>query len=119
MILKNKVILQPDEEIRCELIRLYLDQHHPAILFQFQDEVRQTTNHIVRSRKDVKDACIAYARRHGLVSDPPEFPVRPILPTPQTPEEKKAVSDTWSAYSKAEKLSHKEYAKWLDSVFKA
>lgn len=34
----SKLVIGSDEEIRCELIRLYLDQHHPAILSQYQEE---------------------------------------------------------------------------------
>lgn len=115
----NKLILQPNEEIRVELVRLYLDQGHPAILDQLQEEVRQVTNHIVRSRRDVKDACIAYARRHGLVGEPPAFPVRPLLSTPQTEEEKKQVVESWKQFYSAEKEAKAQYAKWLDTVFKS
>jgi transposase len=106
-------------EIRSELIRLYLEQEHPAILFQLQDEVLNVTNHIVRSRKDVKNACIAYALRHNLVSQPPGFPVKPSLPTPQGPEDNKIVKAAWDEYYETEKLAAKDYKKWLDSVFKA
>lgn len=112
----NKLVLQADEEIRCELIRLYLNQRHPAILAQLQEEVRQVTNHIVRSRKDVKNARIAYARRHGLVAEPPAFPIEPVLPTPQNQEEKRIISEAWGNYRKDKKQVSKEYAKWLDTV---
>lgn len=115
----NKLILQPDEEIRTELIRLYLDQHHPAILRQLQSEVMAVTNHIVRSRRDVKDASIAYALRHGLVGPAPTFPRKPELPTPVTDAEKKAVKEAWSEFRSAEKKAGKEYSAWLTSVFRA
>ena len=115
----NKLVIPDGHEIRTELVRLYLDQPHPAILAQLQEEVRQVTNHIVRSRRDVKDACIAYARRHGLVGEPPAFPVRPSLPIPQTEGEKKQVSEDWKQFYAAEKEAKAQYAKWLDTVFKA
>lgn len=114
----NKTILLPNEEIRTELVRLYLDQHHPPILVQLQEEVRQVTNHIVRGRRDTKDAVVAYCRRHGLVGEPPAFPDRPSLPRPQGPEDNKVVKEAWKAYDKAETDAKKAYAKWLDTAFK-
>jgi transposase len=115
----NKFNLKENEEVRSELIRLYLDQEHPAILAQLQEEVRRVTNHIVRGRRDVKDACIAYARRHNLVDDPPAFPVQPSSPTPENDKEKNEVKEDWDQFYAAEKSAKKQYAKWLDSVFKA
>ena len=113
----NKLVLQPHEEIRVELIRLYLDPEHPKLLKQLQEEVQAVTNHIVRGRKDVKAARIAYARKHALVSDPPAFPEEPSLPKPQDKEANKAVKAAWDAYGKAYDLVSKEYSKWLNRVF--
>src|SRR5690606_4820275 len=107
------------EEIRCELIRLYLDQDHPAILRQLQDEVRQATNHIVRSRKDVKNAVIAYALRNGLVGPAPGFPEEPSLPKPQGPEDNSSVREAWAEFRKQKTAAVKSYGAWLNGVFKA
>ena len=115
----NKLVLKPNEEVRSELIRLCLDPEHPAIFAKLQEEVRQITNHIIRSRRDVKDACVAYARRNGLVEEPPVFPTRPQLPKPETPEQKKQTSEIWNQFFCDEKQVKIEYAKWLDTVFKA
>ncbi len=115
----NKLILRPDEEIRTEMIRLYLDQNHPAILRQLQSEVMAVTNHIVRSRRDVKEASIAYALRHGLVGPAPTFPRKPELPTPVTDEEKKAVKEAWAQFRAAEKKARKEHVAWVAAVLKA
>ncbi len=115
----SKLVLQPGEQVRSELVRLYLDQEHPAILAQLQEEVRQVTNHIVRSRQDVKNAVVAYCRRNGLVGEPPVFPDKPSLPTPHTEEEKRQVEDSWKIYQKQEKTAGVEYGKWLKSCFSA
>lgn len=113
----KKIKLADNEEIRTELVRLYLDQEHPAILAQLQEEVRQVTNHIVRSRRDVKEAAIAYCRRHGLVGDSPVFPHRPSYSTPHTDEEKKQVKETWKSFKLEQKKAAQKYTLWLDEVF--
>lgn len=115
----NKLILAPDEEIRTEMVRLYLEQEHPALLNQMQYEVRGVTNHIVRSRRDVKDAVVAYAKRHGLCGEAPKFPQKPNLHKPQGPEDNVNIKEAWSEYDKVQKVAIQEYSKWLDQVFKS
>lgn len=115
----DKIQLNPDEEIRSEMVRLYLEPEQAAILRQLQSEVMAVTNHIVRSRRDVKDASIAYALRHGLVGPAPTFPRKPELPTPVTDEEKKAVKTAWSEFRTAEKKARKAHVAWVASVLKA
>lgn len=114
----NKIVLAANEEIRTEMVRLYLDQHIPAILVQLQDEVRTVTNHIVRGRQDTKNAVVAYAKRHGLCGEAPKFPEKPNFPTPVTEEDKAKVKQAWAQYTKEEKASTKEYGKWLEGIFK-
>jgi transposase len=115
----NKLTLQPHEEIRVELIRLYLDQHHPALLAQMQREVQSVTNHIVRGRRDVKNAAIAYAKRNNLVGEAPGFPEEPKLPKPQGLEDRSEVREAWSQYYLEQKSASVDYSRWLNQVFKA
>lgn len=114
----NKLTLLPGEEIRCELIRLYPDAEQHALIRQMQEEVMNVTNHIIRSRKDVKNARIAYALRNGLIGPAPVFPEQPALPKPETDEAKAEVKAAWAAYRKAENAAGKEYAAWMDAVMK-
>jgi transposase len=113
----NKLIIPEGYEIRCELVRLYFEPEHPAILCQLQDEVRNVINHVVRSRKDVMGACKAYALKHGLVGEPPSFPDRPLLPTPKTSNDNKAVRLAWD--HRQNKEAKTEYIKWLSGVLSA
>jgi hypothetical protein len=99
----NKPALGPNEVLRTELIKLSLEQWHPSYFAQLQEEVRQVTNHIVRGRQDVKNARIAYAKKHGLVGDPPMFPTKPILAKPESEEDKTAVKQAWQSFRKLEK----------------
>lgn len=115
----NRIKLQPDEEIKSELIRLYLEDSHPSIFTQLQKEVGQVTNHIVRSRRDVKNACVAYAIRNKLVDSPPIFPIKPLLPSPLSDEDRLIISQAWKDYYKSEAEVKIKYAKWLKTVFTA
>jgi putative transposase len=115
----NKLVLQPNEEIRVELIRLYLNQEHPSILRQLQEEVRDVTNHIVRGRKDTKNACVAYALKNGLVGPAPSFPEEPKLPKPTSKEENREVKEAWDKFYSEQTKARTVYTKWLNGVFKA
>lgn len=115
----NKLTLPPGHEIRVELIRLYPEQEHHAILRQLQDEVRSGTNYVIKCRKDTKDAILARAERLGLVPQRPEMLPRPSLATPETDEEKQAVKAAWDQYRVDSKASATVYAKWMDAAFKS
>ncbi len=115
----NRIKLQPDEEVKSELIRLCLEHDHPSTFAQLQKEVGQVTNHIVRSRRDVKNACVAYAVRNKLVDSPPSFPDKPVLPSPKSTEDALNIDQAWKDYYKSETEVKVKYAKWLKGVFKA
>ncbi len=111
--------LQPDEEIRSELIKLSLEQWHTVALRQREDEMRQIINHVVRSRQDVKNARIAHAIRHRLVTDPPACPTAPTLTTPKTSEDNKKIKEAWDEFYLLKASWRKEYREWLNLVIEA
>lgn len=115
----NKLVLAADEEIRVELIRIYPDQEAHRKLPVLKEEVRRVTNHIVRSREDVKNARRAYVIRHGLVGPPPVMPQKPQLPTPVTNEDKQAVKQAWRDHKRACKEMGPAWVKWYQEVAKA
>jgi transposase len=112
----NTLRLPPDHEIRVELIRLYPGQEDHKILCQLQEEVRACTNHIVRSREDVKSARKAFALKNGIGGPTPQMPETPKLPTPTTPEEKTLVREAWSTHRQQVKATWPEWAKWYKAV---